>query len=161
MFLGFEVFTVMYIKITVFSNMMSCSLVYGFHVIVFLTGSTHLPSILWNTMFIDSCMYICKSSICFTMTMIFYRVVRNSVHHVYSNIRRRLSDKWWGGGHKFKRHCLDTLVKTADCEAALSYIQVNTVRSHHGLLLVIFIFCTPFCVVYMCVCWSWKYRFEE
>jgi len=44
--MGFEVFTVMYIKITVFSNMMSCSLVYGFHVIVLLTGSTHLPSIL-------------------------------------------------------------------------------------------------------------------
>jgi len=92
--MGFEVFTVMYIKITVFSNMMSCSLVYGFHVIVLLIGSSHLPSILRNTMFIDSCMYICKSSICFTMTIIFYHVVRNSVHRVYSNIRRRLSDKW-------------------------------------------------------------------
>jgi len=101
MFMGFEVFTMMYIKITVFSNMMSCSLVYWFHVIVLLIGSTHLPSILWNTMFIDSCMYICKSSICFTMTIIFDCIVRNSVHHVYSNIRLRLSDGWGGGGGKW------------------------------------------------------------
>jgi len=51
---------------------------------------------------------------------------------------------WGGEGTNLSMHCLDTLLKTADCEAALSYIQVNTVCSHHVLLLVIFIFCTLF-----------------
>jgi hypothetical protein len=66
--MGFDVFTVMYVKITVFSNVMLCGLVYGFNVNAFLIASIP-PSVLRNTMFIDSYMYIHKCSICSSMTI--------------------------------------------------------------------------------------------
>ena len=48
--------------------------------------------------------------------------------------------------------CLDTLLKTADCEAALSYIQVITVCSHLVLLFSHFYFLyTLFALCILCV----------
>jgi hypothetical protein len=86
-----------------------------------------------------------------------HNVVRNSVHHVYPNVRQKLSDKWRGGGGGTKLHmcCVDTFLKSEDCETALSYIQVNTVCCHHGLMYfyLFLIFCKNacFCVMNMCI----------